>query len=531
MPSVSQFFRSGFGSLPTKSRPGSDRGRGLATRMRVLSALLGALAVLLIVAAQAGAADFVGFAPGPDSPVGVGTSPFSVATDDLNGDGQPDLVTANERTNNVTVLLNNGDGSFAPGSAYDVGFDTQPRSVAIDDLNGDGKPDLVTANHASNNVTVLLNNGNGTFAPGSAFAVGTNPNSVAIDDLDHDGNRDLVTANYGSNNVTVLLNNGNGTFAPGGTFAAGPTPISVAIGDLDGDGKPDLVTANHNSWNVTVLLGNGSGSFALGGTFAAAAYPTAVAIGDLNGDGKLDLAIASCGSSVVAVLLNSGNGTFALDNILGVGANPSSVAIGDLNSDTKPDLATANYGSSNVTVWLGSGLALDSFALGGTFDVGSIPSSVAIEDLDGDTKPDLVTANPYSNNVTVLLHTTSVRGLKYEDLDGDGQRGAGEPGLQGFTIYVDYDDDGSLDTGEPSAQTDSNGHYQITGVTPGAWKVREVQQTGWTCSQPNPCYHAARASCTSRHRAGTVDARAIPASPRRLASRAAASRPCRRAPN
>jgi hypothetical protein len=79
--------------------------------------------------------------------------------------------------------------------------------------------------------------------------------------------------------------------------------------------------------------------------------------------------------------------------------------------------------------------------------------------------------------------------MKFNDLDADGVKDAGEPGLSGWTIYVDYDDDGVLDAGEPSDVTDGSGNYTITGINPGTYKVREVGQTDWVCSFPSPCYH------------------------------------------
>src|SRR6478735_5114964 len=109
--------------------------------------------------------------------------------------------------------------SFGPATNFVVGTNANPRSVAITDLNGDGKPDLVTANGSSNNVSVLLGTGTGSFGAASNFAVGTNPFSVAIADVNGDGKPDLVTANYSSNNVSVLLGTGTGSFGAASNFA------------------------------------------------------------------------------------------------------------------------------------------------------------------------------------------------------------------------------------------------------------------------------------------------------------------------
>ena len=191
------------------------------------------------------------------SPFAVGAGPSSVAIGDLNGDGNRDLVTADYSDNTVSVLLGDGSGGFsaAAGSPFAVGVN--PISVAIGDLNGDGHPDLATADNTDNTVSVLLGDGSGGFsaAAGSPFAVGAAPSSVAIADLNGDGNRDLVTADSG-NTVSVLLGDGSGGFsaAAGSPFADGGNPSSVAIGDLNGDGQPDLVTAKYSVSTVSVLL-------------------------------------------------------------------------------------------------------------------------------------------------------------------------------------------------------------------------------------------------------------------------------------
>jgi hypothetical protein len=193
---------------------------------------------------------------------GTGTNPYSVAIGDLNADGKPDLVTVNWIPNTVSVLLGNGDGTF--GAKTDFATGSGPQSVAIGGLNADGEPDLVTANYTSSTVSVLLGNGDGTFAAKTDFATGTHPISVAIGDLNADGKPDLATANWGSNTVSVLPGNGDGTFAANTDFATGTSPISVAIGDLNGDCRPDLATANYGSSTVSVLLNIGTGTTGVG---------------------------------------------------------------------------------------------------------------------------------------------------------------------------------------------------------------------------------------------------------------------------
>ncbi|MBK8293599.1 MAG: VCBS repeat-containing protein [Solirubrobacterales bacterium] len=332
----------------------------------------------------------------------TGTTPVSVATGDLNGDSKPDLAVANYSSDNVSVLLGNGDGTFGAATNFAVG--AGPYSVAIGDLNGDSKPDLAVANFGVGNVSVLLGNGDGTFGAATNFTAGTNPYSIAISDLNGDSKPDLAVGNVSSDNVSVLLGNGNGTFGTATNFAAGTTPISIAIGDLNGDSKPDLAVSNVSSDDVSVLLGNGDGTFGAASNITAGNGPFSVAIGDLDGDSKPDLAVANFSSGNISILLGNGDGTFGAATNFTVGAGPYSVAIGDLDGDSKPDLAVANYGSSNASVLLGNGDG--TFGAATNFATGANPYSVRILDLNADGKPDLAIANSGSGNVSVLLNTS-----------------------------------------------------------------------------------------------------------------------------
>jgi hypothetical protein len=180
-----------------------------------------------------------------------------VAVADVNGDGRLDLAVANysygASAGSVSVLLGNGNGTFQGAVNFAVG--SIPVSVAVADVNGDGRPDLVTANQSGNSVSVLLGNGNGTFQSAVNFGVGSSPRSVAVADVNGDGRPDLVTANFGSGSVSVLLGNGNGTFHSAVNFYAS-SPVSGAVADVNGDGRPDLVAASFGGANVSVLLGN-----------------------------------------------------------------------------------------------------------------------------------------------------------------------------------------------------------------------------------------------------------------------------------
>jgi hypothetical protein len=314
----------------------------------------------------------------------AGMHPVSVAVGDFNRDGKPDLAVANteaaepsgylEARGSVSVLLGNGDGTFQPAVNYSVG--TNPVSVAVSDVNGDGKPDLIVAaygsspNYFDSSVSVLLGNGDGTFRPAVNYSTGPLTRSLAVGDFNRDGKPDLAVANYGSNahnrtdtSVSVLLGNGDGTFQPAVNYKAGSLPLSVAVGDFNGDGKLDLVVGDNNDrGSVSVLLGNGDGTFqaAVGSPFdpTGATYytPFSIAVGDFNGDGKLDLAVAddTAGNSApgVSVLLGNGDGTFRTGVNFDAGPSSTSVALGDFNGDGAPDLAVVNSPSTSVVVLL-----------------------------------------------------------------------------------------------------------------------------------------------------------------------------------
>jgi hypothetical protein len=279
--------------------------------------------------------------------------PTSLVVADFNGDGIPDLAVTG--IGGVFVFLGNGDGSFQPARTFAAG--AVPLSVAVGDFNGDGIPDLAVADGAvyggTPGVDVLLGNGDGTFQPAHTFAAGVFPDSVVVGDFNGDGIPDLAVADGGDQQgngqgVSLLLDNGDGTFQAPRTFSAGITPDSLVVGDFNGDGIPDLAVANagmrehqNRDGSVSVLLGNGGGTFQPAVTYAAGVAPVALAMADFNGDGIPDLVFANYYGGA-RVLLGNGDGTFQTSPISYVGGSDSvSVAVGDFNGDGRADLALA----------------------------------------------------------------------------------------------------------------------------------------------------------------------------------------------
>lgn len=379
----------------------------------------------------------------------------SVAVADVNGDGKPDLIVADDcgslaspcASGAVAVLLGNGDGSFKAPVFYSLN-QIDPSSVAVADLNGDGKLDIVVAGctgcGTGGTLTVLWGNGDGTFRlAGSYPSGGIVPWAVAVADINGDGKPDLLVCNESATDtatangaVGILLGNGNGTFqAPVSYGSGGRYSFSLAVADVDGDGKLDVVVSNACVSNadctngiVGVLLGNGDGTLRPAVTYNSGGANTLggsewgnphVIVADVNRDGMSDLVVSNacvsdvdCTNGTIGVLLGNGDGTFESATAFNSGGTfPGVAAVADVNGDGIPDVLFEEVCASSLLaqcpapplgVLLGNGDG--TFQTVQLYSSGSGVQALAVADVNGDGKLDVIETN--GNAVDVFLNTT-----------------------------------------------------------------------------------------------------------------------------
>lgn len=401
---------------------------------------------------------------------------WSTVVADLNGDGKLDLVVVNysgesNGDGSVAVLLGNGDGTFQSAVVYDSGGGG-PTSVAVGDLNHDGKPDLVVAGQGCPSTIgdclgVLLGNGDGTFRSVVTYATGGRgvfgslaiSTPILIADMNSDAKPDLVVANqtgenYGDGMIGILLGKGDGSFEPVATYDSGGfAALSIAVADLNGDGTPDLAVVNcgptgssncpNQGQQLAVLLGIGDGTFRPAQIYATngtgnGAYPV---VADLNGDGKPDLIVGngctlrkndSCANQgSVGAFLGNGDGTFrSVVNYASGGGTAGAFTVVDVDGDGKLDIAMVN-GGAGVLRGNGDG----TFQLADAYPSSGATYSMKVTDFNSDGKLDLVGSNLTSSTIDVSLGNGSgfglpmtfpsggfyILGLAVADVNGDGR--------------------------------------------------------------------------------------------------------------
>jgi hypothetical protein len=368
----------------------------------------------------------------------AGRSTTSISNADYNGDGFIDIAVGNDYYGSLTMLIGEGDCTFAAATHLIADHGDGPRAVAIGDVNGDGNDDLLAANE-SRNTSIFLGNGDGSFAEPSYGASGYHPFRIIVEDLNADGHLDYAVANKGdypdTGSVYVSLGHGDGTFSYGVHYRTGFGPTSVSTGDFDEDGIVDLAVTNHASNNILILIGTGGGAFTPSISYSVGRWPWSSVSDDFNEDGHLDIAVTNYRDNTISILIGGGDGAFSILSPLITGTEPADIVSGDFNDDGHLDFAVPNYQSENVSIHLGCG--------DGTFEptkyctVGPLPRSVANADFNGDGIQDLAVNDYRTQNITSLLGV------------GDGT----------FILENDYFAGGSYTTA--TGDFDGNGHIDI----------------------------------------------------------------------
>jgi hypothetical protein len=439
----------------------------------------------------------------PTAGYAVGGYPWGPAVvADFNGDSKPDLVVSDDEMN-IIYLQNLGDGTFAAAADYyaensatvsDYGYGL---AVAIGDLNGDGRPDVVLGRESTSydpGVSVFLANADGTFQPGVSYGDSRFMDYAAIGDFTGDGVPDVLAIDTGSSSLDVFAGNGDGTFSttPVNYPVPGGDPQNLIVGDFNRDGKLDVAIADYNGY-VDIMINNGDGTVT-SSTYSLDDSAENIAMGDFNGDGNLDLAAAEYYNNTIAVLLGDGTGVFQVSEIplnIATSGEPYAIAVGDLNGDGKADLAfTLNSPDSNemqyVGVMTGNG--------DGTFNAALIfpattkntvierpwPGGISIADVNNDGKADLVYTNSEYGTVAILYNQGNdasnkplfynpvefasggyVYGISTADLNGDGGVDYVAAGNDFPGITVGYNTAGSAVT-VTSSKNPSNSVDAIT---------------------------------------------------------------------
>ncbi|HSN18661.1 MAG TPA: VCBS repeat-containing protein [Gammaproteobacteria bacterium] len=283
-----------------------------------------------------------------------------VATADMGGSGNTDIVALDPVNQAVDLLWVESDGSFRL-TVQNFGDISYMTSLAVADVNGDGRPDVIVTDGSAGTtgVRVLLNNGDGTLAADVPYASDTSsdsgPVSVTAADVNHDGFPDILTANANSGTVSVLFNRGDGSFRTPVIYPAGHRPVAAAAADVNGDGHLDLVVADASGDSVLVLLNDGLGDFAAPLAHSVGSHPVALSVADMDGDGIADIAVADQNDDTVAVLHGNGDGSFLAASFYRTGAEPGWIAAQDLTGSGRLDLVTDNYSDGSVSIFANSG--------------------------------------------------------------------------------------------------------------------------------------------------------------------------------
>jgi hypothetical protein len=348
------------------------------------------------IAAAAGAAILMAPSSYP-----CGTGPAGIYSAFLNADSILDLAATNIASQNISVLLGNGDGTFQPPANYPTGV--EPAAVACADLDRDGDMDAVVACAADNAIRIYFNDGSGGLTPDSQYAAGAAPSALALSDYNRDGRPDIATVNRSGNDISVFLGIGDGTFQPAVSYVAGNGPVALSGGDVDQDGDLDLLLALRNTNKLKVMLNNGDGTFTAGQQYPADSRPNDIYAAPFNSlDRFLDAATANNNANNVSVLTGNGDGTFGNAANFPILPQPRNLVAADMDADADLDIVASHTGADSVALLINDGSA--GFPVRNIFPAGDSLGDLCAADFNRDGALDIALTSATGNCVIVLLN-------------------------------------------------------------------------------------------------------------------------------
>jgi hypothetical protein len=432
---------------------------------------------------------------------------YAIDSSDLDRDGYPDLAMANLGNHAISVLYSSGTGGFRKGTI--TGLDSvefpalDPIDITLNDIDRDGDIDIITLSKSGDSACVYYNAGNGSFGGYEHYYVGLSPAEMTLTDFDLDGDLDLATADWrsrdaekgGNGTISVTMNFRNGIFGSYKQFVTGNSPRGIYSLDIDGDGYPEVATANYFSSTVSVLKNDGAGNLGQRQNYFIGLEPYMVVLADFDRDGYVDAASADEANFRIILLESDRNGGFIRKEpiYIDIHAYPFSLRSTDVDLDGDLDLYTSNYAQRSVTILFndGTGDFETIFSEYTIVDLGDrMPYDSYISDLNGDGIKDLVTVNTGdalnpTNTVSVFIGKSP-----NEYIESATYKVGSEP----LSVCVrDYDNDGDLDlaTADRSSDTvtvllnDGAGRFKLMGTyevgdRPGFVESIDFDNDGWT---------------------------------------------------
>ncbi len=458
-----------------------------------------------------------------------GMTPYPVASGDVDGDGDLDIIVANVSTDTISLLFNN-TGIFIRTTISGQRI----RDAALNDFDGDGDLDLAVTAVDSNKIFIFRNGGTGSLTKTSSINLNDQPLSIATSDINRDGSMDLiVTVNRDGNIGTAITykNQGDGTFVQAFSESnIGVTQGTLVVGDLNTDGSQDLILPIDINNKVTILKNNNPESFTILNITGFSGQARTVAIGDLDGDGDLDPVVPTYSTTYVMLYRNEGSMNFATLPYIILQNVPWASSLADFDGDGDLDMAVTEPNVNKVAILMNdyqevtfgfvTGTKFNDFNGNGIKDesegvlenwsiyLSGAASETTLTDANGNYLFDSLEAGTYiiteeeragwvrtsdSSSYTIAISSgdtvtnknfgnfqlASISGKKFHDADADSTFDGNDGVLESWSIVLS----GAVND---TVMTDANGDYSFTNLTAGKYLVREIQQSGWTQTTPNP---------------------------------------------